>query len=168
LRSRAENEVLTGLPNRTLFFERLEQTLAKARQQRFGVAVLFLDVDHFKAVNDTFGHPFGDAVLVEFAKRLRHSVRAPDVVARLSGDEFAILVGELDDLAQVEHVAAHIVDTLTGPFAMDDRRLAIGATSASGSRQTAWNRRSRCSRAPTASCIKQRPRTAAAIRARAS
>jgi diguanylate cyclase (GGDEF)-like protein len=128
LRSRAENDVLTGLPNRTLFFERLEQTLAKARQQRFGVAVLFLDVDHFKAVNDTFGHPVGDAVLVEFAKRLRHSVRAPDVVARLSGDEFAILVGDLDDLAQVEHIAAHIVDALTAPFEIDGRRLAISAS----------------------------------------
>ena len=128
LRSRAENDILTALPNRTLFFERLEQMLTKARQQRFGVAVLFLDVDHFKSVNDTFGHPVGDSVLIEFAKRLRQSVRAPDVVARLSGDEFAILVGALDDVSQVEHIAAHIVDALAAPFEIDDKRLSISAS----------------------------------------
>ena len=128
LRSRAENDVLTGLPKRTLFFERLERALSKARQQRFGVAVLFLDVDHFKTVNDNFGHPAGDAVLVEFAMRLRASVRAPDIVARLSGDEFAILVCELNDLTQVEHIAAHIVDALGPPFELEDERLSISAS----------------------------------------
>lgn len=128
LRSRAENDVLTGLPNRTLFFERLEQALSKARQQRLGVAVLFLDVDHFKSVNDTYGHPAGDAVLVEFAKRLRESVRAPDIVARLSGDEFAILVGGLDDLRQVENIASHIVDALGPPFEIEGRSLPISAS----------------------------------------
>ena len=128
LRSRAENDVLTGLPNRTLFFERLEQKLAKARKQRSGVAVLFLDVDHFKRVNDTHGHAAGDAVLIEFARRLRNSVRAPDIVARLSGDEFAIMVGELDDIGQVERVAAHIVDALAAPFEFEDKRLSISAS----------------------------------------
>jgi len=128
LRSRAENDVLTGLPNRTLFFERLEQALARARQQRSSVAVLFLDVDHFKQVNDTFGHPTGDAVLVEFANRLRQSVRSADVVARLSGDEFAVLVSGLDDLAKVERIAAHIVDSLVFPFEIDEKRLAISAS----------------------------------------
>ena len=128
LRSRAENDVLTGLPNRALFFERLEHALAKARQQRAGVAVLFLDLDHFKAINDNHGHPAGDAVLIEFAKRLRASVRAPDVVARLSGDEFAIIVDDLDDIAQVERVAAHIVDALATPFIVDDKRVPVSAS----------------------------------------
>ena len=128
LRSRAENDVLTGLPNRTLFFERLEQALTKARKRRSGVAVLFVDVDHFKQVNDTHGHAAGDAVLVEFADRLRKSVRAPDTVARLSGDEFAIVIGELNDIGQVEHVAAHIVDTLAAPFELEDKRLSISAS----------------------------------------
>jgi diguanylate cyclase (GGDEF)-like protein/PAS domain S-box-containing protein len=128
LRSQAENDVLTGLPNRTLFFERLEQALAKARKKRSGVAVLFLDVDHFKQVNDTHGHAAGDAVLVEFAHRLRKSVRAPDIVARLSGDEFAIMVGELDDIGQVEHIAAHIVEALGAPFEFEHERLSIGAS----------------------------------------
>jgi len=128
LRSRAENDVLTGLPNRTLFFERLEQALTKARKRRSGVAVLFVDVDHFKQVNDSHGHAAGDAVLVEFADRLRKSVRAPDTVARLSGDEFAIVIGELNDIGQVEHVAAHIVDTLAAPFELEDKRLSISAS----------------------------------------
>jgi len=128
LRSRAENDVLTGLPNRTLFFERLEQMLAKARKKHSGVAVLFLDVDHFKQVNDTHGHAAGDAVLIEFAHRLRKSVRAPDIVARLSGDEFAIMVGELDEIGQVEHVAAHIVDALSAPFEFEDKHLSISAS----------------------------------------
>ena len=128
LRNRAENDVLTGLPNRTLFFERLEQALTKARKDRSSVAVLFLDVDHFKQVNDTHGHAAGDAVLIEFAHRLRNSVRVPDIVARLSGDEFAIMVGELDDIGQVEHVAAHIVDTLAAPFELEDKRLSISAS----------------------------------------
>jgi diguanylate cyclase (GGDEF)-like protein/PAS domain S-box-containing protein len=128
LRNRAENDVLTGLPNRTLFFERLEHALSKARKDRSSVAVLFLDVDHFKQVNDTHGHAAGDAVLIEFAHRLRNSVRAPDIVARLSGDEFAIMIGELDDIGQVEHIAAHIVDALTAPFEFEDKRLSISAS----------------------------------------
>jgi len=67
-------------------------------------------------------------VLIEFAHRLRKSVRAPDIVARLSGDEFAIMVGELDDIGQVEHVAAHIVDALSTPFELEDKHLSISAS----------------------------------------
>jgi diguanylate cyclase (GGDEF)-like protein/PAS domain S-box-containing protein len=128
LRSRAENDVLTGLPNRTLFFERLEQAMTRARRDRAGVGVLFLDVDHFKRVNDTHGHAAGDAVLVEFAERLRRSTRATDTVARLSGDEFAILLCDVDDIGSAESVAAHIVDAIRAPFDVEGKRLSIGTS----------------------------------------
>jgi diguanylate cyclase (GGDEF)-like protein/PAS domain S-box-containing protein len=128
LRSRAENDVLTGLPNRTLFFERLEQAMARARRDRTGVGVLFLDVDHFKQVNDTHGHAAGDAVLVEFAERLRRSIRATDTVARLSGDEFAILLSDVDGIGSAEAIAAHIVDAIRMPFNVDGKPLSIGTS----------------------------------------
>jgi diguanylate cyclase (GGDEF)-like protein len=128
LRSRAENDVLTGLPNRTLFFARLEQAMGRARRDRAGVGVLFLDVDHFKQVNDTHGHAAGDAVLVEFAERLRRSVRTTDTVARLSGDEFAILLSDVDDIGSAEAVAAHIVDAIRMPFDFAGKRLTIGTS----------------------------------------
>jgi len=128
LRSRAENDVLTGLPNRTLFFERLEQAMVRARRDRVGVGVLFLDVDHFKKVNDKHGHAAGDAVLVEFAERLRRSVRATDTVARLSGDEFAILLADVDNVGGAEAVAAHIVDVIRMPFDAGGKHLSIGTS----------------------------------------
>jgi diguanylate cyclase (GGDEF)-like protein/PAS domain S-box-containing protein len=128
LRTRAENDVLTGLPNRTLFFERLEQTMARARRDRVGVGVLFLDIDHFKQVNDTNGHAAGDAVLIEFAARLRRSIRATDTVARLSGDEFAILLSEVDNIGSAEAVAAHIVDAIRVPFDIGGKPLHVGTS----------------------------------------
>jgi diguanylate cyclase (GGDEF)-like protein len=128
LRSRAENDVLTGLPNRTLFFERLEQAMARARRDRAGVGVLFLDIDHFKQVNDTNGHAAGDAVLIEFAKRLRASIRTTDTVARLSGDEFAILLSDVDNIGSAEAVAAHIVDSIRAPFDIDGKPLHVGTS----------------------------------------
>ncbi len=128
LRSRAENDVLTGLPNRTLFFERLEQAMARARRDRAGVGVLFLDIDHFKQVNDANGHAAGDAVLVEFAARLRRSTRTTDTVARLSGDEFAILLSDVDNIGRAEAVAAHIVDAIRAPFDIDGKPLHVGTS----------------------------------------
>ena len=128
LRNRADNDVLTGLPNRTLFFERLEHALALARRARTGVAVLFVDVDHFKKVNDTHGHAAGDTVLVEFSRRLRGAVRDDDVVARLSGDEFAVVVANVDAIDHVERIAAHIIESLKTSFVVDGAHLAVGAT----------------------------------------
>src|SRR5205814_8017402 len=102
--------------------------LTTARKCRSYVLLVCLNVDHYKRFNDTHGHAAGDAVLIEFAHRLRSSVRAPDIVARLSGDEFAIMVGELDDIGKVEQIAAHIVDALSAPFEFEDKRLSISAS----------------------------------------
>ena len=118
----------TGLYNARHLYKTLETEVYRSARFGYEFTVLFIDLDHFKQVNDTHGHAAGDAVLVEFADRLRKSVRAPDTVARLSGDEFAIVVGELNDIGQVEHVAAHIVDTLAAPFELEDKRLSISAS----------------------------------------
>ncbi|MEP6655709.1 MAG: diguanylate cyclase [Betaproteobacteria bacterium] len=128
LRSKAENDVLTGLPNRALFFDRLSRALADGRQSSSGVAVLFLDIDRFKQVNDRHGHAVGDAVLVEFADRLRKLVRATDTVARLGGDEFAIILPKLVDIAQAERVAADILSAIGVPFVTTSTRLEIGTS----------------------------------------
>ncbi|HLW13594.1 MAG TPA: diguanylate cyclase [Casimicrobiaceae bacterium] len=128
LRSKAENDVLTGLPNRALFFDRLGRALAQARQSSSGVGVLFLDVDRFKQVNDTHGHAAGDAVLVEFAQRLRKIVRTTDTVARLGGDEFAIILPNLTGIAKAEDVAADILDAISAVFHAGPVRLAVGTS----------------------------------------
>jgi len=128
LQEQAITDPLTGLHNTRYLRELLPGELLRAKRKGSPLAVIMIDVDHFKRVNDTHGHAAGDAVLIEFARRLRNSVRAPDIVARLSGDEFAIMVGELDDIGQVEHVAAHIVDALAAPFEFEDKRLSISAS----------------------------------------
>ena len=114
LRSKAENDVLTGLPNRALFFERLSRALARTREAEHSVAVLFLDVDRFKPINDTHGHAAGDAVLVELARRLRRVLRSGDLLARYGGDELLVAavvpVGEpADVLRRVEELTPLVV-----------------------------------------------------------
>jgi diguanylate cyclase (GGDEF)-like protein len=128
LRSKAENDVLTGLPNRAIFFDRLGRGLAEARQSASGVAVLFLDVDRFKQINDAHGHAAGDAVLVEFAARVRKLVRSTDTVARLGGDEFAILLPKLESVAQAERVAADIVRAIGTPFTVGALVIDVGTS----------------------------------------
>ncbi len=99
----ARYDSLTGLPNRRVFVEALEQAIARARRSFTSFAVLYLDLDHFKDVNDTLGHPVGDVLLIEVAERLRANVREVDTVARFGGDEFAII---LNDIAEPENAAA--------------------------------------------------------------
>ena len=99
----ARYDSLTGLPNRRVFVEALEQAIARARRNCTSFAVLYLDLDHFKDVNDTLGHPVGDVLLIEVAERLRANVRDVDTVARFGGDEFAII---LNDIAEPENAAA--------------------------------------------------------------
>jgi diguanylate cyclase (GGDEF)-like protein/PAS domain S-box-containing protein len=112
----AEHDALTGLPNRVLFVDRLHQALAKVRRQHSRFALLFLDLDHFKAINDTHGHHAGDAVLQQVGAHLTHCVRAVDTVSRLGGDEFVVLLADIGGVDQAAHVAGSILRALARPM----------------------------------------------------
>jgi diguanylate cyclase (GGDEF)-like protein len=123
----ARHDTLTGLANRMLFRERLEQNLLRLVRGQ-GFAVLCLDLDHFKAVNDTLGHPVGDMLLKQVGKRLLSCVRHGDIVARLGGDEFAIVQTSVRDPGQTESLAARIVETVGAPYEIDGNRIDIGTS----------------------------------------
>ncbi len=112
----AHHDKLTGLPNRVLLYDRMEQAMAVARRNQQQFAVLFLDLDHFKEINDSLGHDIGDALLKETAKRLLACVRAMDTVARMGGDEFTVIVTETKTPDTAAHVAGNILNVLQEPF----------------------------------------------------
>jgi diguanylate cyclase (GGDEF)-like protein/hemerythrin-like metal-binding protein/PAS domain S-box-containing protein len=116
----AYHDRLTGLPNRALFFDRLSQTMSQGRRNKKHVALMFLDLDGFKPINDIHGHEAGDAVLKMVAQRLLACVRAMDSVARLGGDEFAIVAGEIDHPAEIEKVAEKILQAFAQPMLLPD------------------------------------------------
>lgn len=129
---------LTGLHNRRMFEEVLVAALSRARRNRQQIALAFLDIDRFKQVNDTYGHSVGDAVLVEFAKRLKLAVRRTDTVARLAGDEFVIVFENLTNDVEVSALAEKIIFNTQAPFDLNEISLAITtsmgiATNANGS-----------------------------------
>jgi diguanylate cyclase (GGDEF)-like protein len=115
---RAVHDTLTGLPNRILLLERVEHAIVRSGRSRKQVAILFIDLDHFKEVNDRYGHRVGDDLLIAAGERIAGALRPADTVARLSGDEFVILCEELDEVEQAEIVAARIVDVLGTPFVL--------------------------------------------------
>jgi diguanylate cyclase (GGDEF)-like protein/PAS domain S-box-containing protein len=112
----AHHDALTGLPNRLMLLSRLEHAVSKARRDRRQGAVLFLDLDRFKQVNDTLGHPAGDALLIAVAKRLRERLRDSDTLARLGGDEFVILLEDLTERNQAASLAQELIARLAEPF----------------------------------------------------
>lgn len=112
----ANFDPLTNLPNRHMFYNRLEQEIKKSHRVNLPLALIFLDLDRFKEVNDTLGHDMGDVLLRDAAQRLSSCVRETDVVARLGGDEFTIIVGELTDVNDVERVAQNILMKIAEPF----------------------------------------------------
>lgn len=116
---------LTGLLNRTGFHERLDNAIARARDQDSLLALLYLDVDGFKQINDTYGHLAGDALLRAFAARLADKVRASDIVARLGGDEFTILIEAMSDLRHAERVAGKLVAAMRRPFELRGENLVV-------------------------------------------
>lgn len=120
----AYHDPLTQLPNRLLLHDRFKQALATATRENTMLAVLFLDLDKFKQVNDTLGHAAGDQLLLMVARRLEQSVRAIDTVCRIGGDEFVILLTNLPALATVTHVAAKILEQLSEPFLIDTIEVA--------------------------------------------
>ncbi|MEN3349826.1 MAG: hypothetical protein V7632_3461 [Bradyrhizobium sp.] len=123
----ARHDALTRLPNRTLLAERIELAVAQAGRG-LGFAVLCLDLDNFKQVNDTLGHPVGDELLCAVAGRLNACVREIDTVARLGGDEFAIIQSGVHDSAEAEHLARRIVECVGVPYELNGHRVVVGCS----------------------------------------
>lgn len=124
----ATHDNLTGLANRTLLHDRISQAIAYARRSAKSVAVMLLDLDHFKHVNDAFGHSAGDDLLKEVAQRLRACVRESDTVARLGGDEFVIVLSDLVQAEDVDNIADKISDALSKPVMIGEREAFVGAS----------------------------------------
>lgn len=125
LRHMAQHDPLTGLPNRALFSDRLNQELARAKRQHGRFAMAFLDLDHFKPINDTSGHDVGDQVLRQVAKRLQDCVRAADTVGRIGGDEFVLLLAQLSNSDAILALAEKLRESLHQPFFVDGHELSI-------------------------------------------
>ena len=125
LSRRAMHDVLTGLPNRALFWDRLGQALRQEERRGSGFAVLFIDVDDFKAVNDTFGHAAGDGLLVDLAARIRSVLRAGDSAARLGGDEFLALLDGITDEDEALHVANRLLEAVGADAVGGPDRLGV-------------------------------------------
>ena len=128
LRHQALHDSLTGLPNRRLFVDRLGQALARTRRRDRLVAILFTDLDDFKVVNDSLGHDTGDRLLVEVAKRLGSCLRPEDTLARFGGDEFTVLIEDLEAPDGAVRVAERIVEELREPFLLEGRELYVAAS----------------------------------------
>ncbi len=128
----AYRDALTGLPNRRLFYDRLTIALAQAHRYRHRLAVVFLDLDRFKAINDTLGHSAGDELLKAVSERLDHSVREGDTVARLGGDEFVLLLPGIHYAEDVAKVSQKLVETLRQPFCVQGRDLRVTASGGIG------------------------------------
>ena len=124
----ANYDLLTGLPNRQLFQDRLSQGIHLAGRSHKKLAILSLDIDKFKEVNDSFGHRLGDALLVEASARLSRCIRDTDTVARLGGDEFSIIMGELDDLSTILPVANRILQVMSDPFQLNTSSAHVSAS----------------------------------------
>jgi len=125
IRHLSEHDFLTGLPNRVLLLDRLQQAMTAARRNRSKLAVLFLDLDHFKNINDTLGHHIGDRLLQAVAERLKKCVRGNDTVSRQGGDEFVVMLPEIGGIEQVAHIAANILQTARLPYHIEEHVLTI-------------------------------------------
>jgi diguanylate cyclase (GGDEF)-like protein/PAS domain S-box-containing protein len=124
----AMHDALTDLPNRALLADRLHQAIRVAKREKHHLALLMMDLDHFKEVNDTFGHQAGDVLLRDVAARLRGELRGSDTVARLGGDEFAILLGKVETATAAAHTARKLLHALDAPFVVEGETVEIGAS----------------------------------------
>jgi diguanylate cyclase (GGDEF)-like protein len=127
-RQLANYDILTGLPSRVLFHDRLTQAVAHSRRDSNRVALCFLDLDHFKAVNDTGGHAAGDRVLAIAAERMGEGRRGSDTLARIGGDEFTLILPDVSGVEAVRRIAQSIVESISQPFMVDGRRFDIGVS----------------------------------------
>lgn len=121
----ANFDPLTALPNRSMFHDRLTQEIIRANRSNTLFALLFIDLDLFKEVNDTLGHHMGDLLLQDAAKRIQHCVRKTDIVARLGGDEFTVILSALTDTSSIEGLATKILDNLAAPYTLGDEVVYI-------------------------------------------
>jgi diguanylate cyclase (GGDEF)-like protein/PAS domain S-box-containing protein len=128
LRHQAMHDALTGLPNRTMLFEKLERAIEESRAGGVKLALMLMDLDRFKEVNDTFGHQFGDALLKQVSFRLQNQLRGDDFAARLGGDEFAVVLPHVADSTTAATTARRILGTLEQPFVIDGQVLEVGGS----------------------------------------
>jgi len=126
--NKANFDSLTSLPNRNLFLQRLEHEALSCDRSKRSLALLYIDLDRFKDVNDSVGHDMGDRLLVEVSRRLKDSVREIDTVSRLSGDEFTIILGQIDDQLSVQRVCQQLLDTLSAPLQLDTEMVHLTAS----------------------------------------
>ena len=134
MRHLAMHDMLTGLPNRALFMDRLESAHHRAQRHGGMFALVYVDVDRFKEVNDTWGHGAGDAVLIELSARLRGALRENDTVARLGGDEFALVLEELDDINDAHRLMERVTQSLQAPmhYLRDGEELTLAVAASIG------------------------------------
>lgn len=134
MRHLAMHDMLTGLPNRALFMDRLESAHHRAQRHGGMFALVYVDVDRFKEVNDTWGHGAGDAVLIELSARLRGALRENDTVARLGGDEFALVLEELDDINDAHRLMERVTQSLQAPmhYLRDGEQLTLAIAASIG------------------------------------
>lgn len=125
LRELSQNDPLTGVPNRTIFNDRIVEAMKRNQRTHSRMALLYLDIDHFKLVNDNYGHKIGDGLLKEYVRRLRASIRASDTIARLGGDEFAIILEELKSSSDAEIVASKIIENVCKTMQIEDIHLTV-------------------------------------------
>jgi diguanylate cyclase (GGDEF)-like protein len=135
LHQQALHDQLTGLPNRTLFVERVERAIARAERRKTPVSAMYLDVDNFKEINDTFGHQAGDEVLIAVAERLKGALRTEDTASRLGGDEFGVLLEE--DVDGATRAAERLIGALVGTYAVTAGELQVGVSIGVAARQGA-------------------------------
>jgi len=128
LEHQATHDPLTGMPNRSLLLGRLDVALSRAKRHNLRVAVLFLDLDHFKVVNDSLGHDLGDRLLVAIADRLQLALRPGDTIARFGGDEFVVLCQDLHSRSDAIAIADRVITSVSGPFVVDDAEVFVGAS----------------------------------------
>jgi len=128
LKYQATHDALTGLPNRLLFHDRLEQSIKKSKRNKVKMALFFIDLDGFKEVNDTMGHKVGDAVLLQIAKNIRRSVREEDSVSRLGGDEFTVIMEDVKSKKDIAALAQKIVTALSEKIQVQDETISLSCS----------------------------------------
>ncbi len=124
----AHHDALTGLPNRVLFNDRLEHGIEQAKRHKTEIALFFIDLDHFKQINDSLGHQVGDKMLVAVTERLKAKIRKEDTLARLGGDEFTIIIEDMKEIQDVSHLAQKILEVLTQPVHIEGHTLYISCS----------------------------------------